>query len=294
MAAAGDLVLPHGAFDDPTFNGLADTFILTLPYLTDRLESPKQGMLFGKAGPKATECMKELGYLKAAVEGLSILYPRNEALIQILTSFQGIDVTTTVLPEAPSLQAKIVANIKLFFDTLEQNITAGGTCNESRIVNFLKDEMKNATGVLNITYIRGTAAKYISGYNQMIKYKIDDKIMSNMSSAANLTKIIAAGREEAMRESKMARPTLEQLRSMSATAGVSGATFEAGRTSKAYQIYGGNMTEEFKNFVLKRVASVGPGPAGGAGRKVGGRRRKSTNKRRTTRRYRIRKSRRHQ
>ena len=271
------------------FNALIKQFISVLPYLTDRLENPNKG-IFGKAGPKASDCMRELGYLKAALEGIQqfLGQQKNETVTRMLQQFEGVEIKTPILLEYPSVQASIAANIKLFFDALDKSSVGSGPCNKPRINNFRLDNMSEGAGMLRIAGIKTLAADYIENYNQTIRGQKDQYVADKQTA----TQKAVAASERSEKSGALPPKGVEVLQKELKEA----STLQQRLAAEAGQKFGPEISTSFKMFVrsggVPPVSSASDATGAGGGQGGGRRTRKHKGKKRTTRRHR--KSRRHQ
>jgi hypothetical protein len=175
MAAAGEMVtLPMDAFFQPLFY----TFEGLLGDIRDRLENPNK--IFGtwgtKKGPVATECMKGLGHLQAALQVRPALYraARMEVFqdhlakkaefdahaVALLGSFQGMDVITpTLVGVSPSIQVLFVRNVLAFLNAME-TVPACQRPAAERVANFFTNNQAK------VDEYKRDLAKYLADYNK--------------------------------------------------------------------------------------------------------------------------------
>jgi len=174
--AADIVTLPMDAFFQPlfyTFEGLLDD-------INDRLQNPNK--LFGtwgsKKGPAATECIKGLGHLKAALELRPALYKAarwnalqfksqmdmkeafDSAAKKLMDTFAGIDVITpTQVGDVPSIQVYFVRNVLAFLDVMER-FPACQRAGAERVANFFTN---NAAQIADY---KRDLQKYLAEYNE--------------------------------------------------------------------------------------------------------------------------------
>jgi hypothetical protein len=296
MVASGEMVnLPMDGFFQPLFY----TFEGLLGDIRDRLDSPNKifGTWGSKTGPTATECMKSLGHLQAALELRPMLYGAarmdvftdhkaqkaafDEHAAALLRSLQGVRdiITPTLVGDSPSVQVLFVRNVLEFLNKMEDSVACKSTT-ALRVANFF---IYNRA---KVDEYKRDLAKYLTDYN-----KTYGKLAKEFDSTRTNVRGAIAGAVASVLPAPGSIPlppgygtNVAALRTGLKNAKTTAERFALRDSVAAFKKYG-RMIEE-------TGGASGAGGGQGGGRRYRRRSHKSKAKKRATRRHR--KSRRHQ